>query len=107
MTMSVEAIALAARVGARLRELREDAELTQREIADRMRSHRPIISRLERGDHLQTVGEVARYAAALELDLATVLVCLDDAWHQAAKREFARVDVAQPAADATPAEVAA
>jgi DNA-binding transcriptional regulator YiaG len=55
-------------VGARLRELRTDAELTQTEIARRTGIHRPI---------------VARYAAALGLDTATVLVCLDVEWLEA------------------------
>lgn len=71
---------LAKRVGARLRELRLDAEITQAELARRVKIHRPIVGRVERGVHLLRLEEVARYAAALELDVVTVLVCLDENW---------------------------
>lgn len=70
-------------VGARLRELRIDAEFSQRDIAARMGSHRPIVGRIERGVHALGMRTVARYAEALELDVETVLVCLDPAWRAA------------------------
>lgn len=76
---------IAKTVGARIRELRLDAEMSQRELARRLGSHRPVIGRIENGKHLVDLRMVARIAAALELDVATVLVCLDDAWCAAAK----------------------
>jgi transcriptional regulator with XRE-family HTH domain len=90
--MTLDTHVLAQRVGARLRELRQDAELTQQEVADRMGSHRPIVSRIESGKHLPSLGEVARYAAVLDLDLITVLVCIDDRWHDAAARALSAAE---------------
>jgi transcriptional regulator with XRE-family HTH domain len=72
-------------VGARLRELRVDAELTQSEVARRTGIHRPIIARIERGKHEPSLEVVSTYARALELDAATVLVCLDDPWIEAGR----------------------
>lgn len=73
-------------VGARPRELRLDAELTQADITARTRIHRPIVSRIERGKHDLDVATIDRYARALELDLATVLVCIEPAWIAAGER---------------------
>jgi transcriptional regulator with XRE-family HTH domain len=76
---------IARTVGARIRELRLDAEMSQRELALAIGSHRPVIGRIENGRHLVDLRIVGRIAAALELDVATVLVCLDDEWCAAAK----------------------
>lgn len=70
-------------VGARLRELRIDAELTTEQVAQLMGSHRPIVSRLENGKHDPDLNSISRYARALGLDLADVLVCLDPDWRAA------------------------
>jgi transcriptional regulator with XRE-family HTH domain len=78
-------------VGERIRELRVDAEITQGELARRIGSHRPIISRIERGVHEPDLRTVARIAGALELELATVLVCLDADWRSAGHAERARL----------------
>jgi transcriptional regulator with XRE-family HTH domain len=64
-------------VGARLRELRLDAELTQVEVARRMGSHRPIVCRSERGISTLELGTLAAHALALELDLLDVLALVD------------------------------
>jgi transcriptional regulator with XRE-family HTH domain len=74
---------VALRVGARIRELRLDAELTQRQLAKRIDTHRPIMSRIERGLHQTDLRTIALIADVLELDVATVLVCLDDPWIEA------------------------
>lgn len=71
---------LARRVGARVRELRLDAEMTQEALARRCGSHRPIISRTERGVHELDLRFAARIARALGIDLPTLLVCLDPEW---------------------------
>ena len=69
---------LAERVGARIRELRLDAELKQRELADLIGVPRPVMGRIERGVHQTDLHTVARIAHALDLDLLTVLApCLD------------------------------
>lgn len=68
---------LASQVGARLRALRLDAELSQGELAARAETHRPIISRLERGVHVPDLDVLARMARALDVDVVTVLTPLD------------------------------
>jgi hypothetical protein len=52
-------------------------------MARRVGTHRPIVGRTERGLHVLSLEGVARYAAALELDVATVCVCLDVEWIEA------------------------
>jgi len=69
--------ALATAIGARLRELRLDAELSQGQVARRSRIHRPIVARMEAGRHTQQLHEIQRYARALDLDLLTVLAPID------------------------------
>jgi ribosome-binding protein aMBF1 (putative translation factor) len=69
--LDVHAISRA--VGARLRELRLDAELSQQQLSNLTGIHRPIVCRLERGIHLQQLEEIRRYARALDLDVCTVL----------------------------------
>jgi transcriptional regulator with XRE-family HTH domain len=71
---------IAVRVGARIRELRLDAEMTQRQLADCIGVHRPVMGRIERGIHQTDLYTVARIAHALGLELCTVLVCLDPDW---------------------------
>jgi transcriptional regulator with XRE-family HTH domain len=80
---------VAATVGARIRELRLDAEMKQHELAKRIGTHRPIMGRIERGVHQTDLRTIALIADVLGLDVATVLVCLDDDWI-AAGREAAR-----------------
>ena len=83
--MTLPSTVIAHRVGARVRELRLDAEMTQGELARRISTHRPIVSRVERGLHMPRLEELERYATALELDVATLLVCLDEAWIDAGR----------------------
>lgn len=64
-------------LGAMLRARRIAAGLSRAEVARRMHSYGPIISRIERGKHDQSLDTLHRYAAAvgcvvrlsLELDL--------------------------------------
>lgn len=67
-------------VGARIRELRCDAEMTLDELARRVGTHRPIMTRIELGWHTPDLRTAAKIAAALSIDVATLLVCLDDEW---------------------------
>ena len=68
---------LAVELGARIRELRVDAEMTQDELAERVASDREIIGRLERGLHLPTWRTLAEIAIGLDIDLATLLAGID------------------------------
>jgi len=64
-------------VGARIRELRVDTEMSKRELARRARTHPPIISRIEHGVHVPDLWTLAELARALELDVETVLMGVD------------------------------
>jgi len=67
-------------VGAYLRQLRVDAELSQSQMAALVGSHRPIVARVEAGRHMPEPETLARYARALGLTLDTVTACLDGRW---------------------------
>jgi transcriptional regulator with XRE-family HTH domain len=73
------------RLGQRIRELRVDAEMTQDELAARMGSYRPVVGRIERGKHLLTTAGLERVAVALDLDVPTIAVVLDDEWAEGAE----------------------
>lgn len=62
-----------ARLGARLRELRLAAGLTQAELARRTGIHRPNIARVEAGRHTPSLETLARLATAIGVPTTTVL----------------------------------
>jgi DNA-binding XRE family transcriptional regulator len=62
-----------ARLGARLRELRVAAGLTQAELARRTGIHRPNIARVEAGRHTPSLETLARLASAIGVPTTTVL----------------------------------
>jgi DNA-binding XRE family transcriptional regulator len=61
------------RLGARLRELRVAAGLTQAELARRTGIHRPNIARVEAGRHTPSLETLARLASAIGVPTTTVL----------------------------------
>ena len=61
------------RLGARLRELRVAAGLTQAELARRTGIHRPNIARVEAGRHTPSLETLARLASAIGVSTTTVL----------------------------------
>lgn len=61
------------RLGARLRELRVAAGLTQAELARRTGIHRPNIARVEAGRHTPSLETLARLATAIGVPTTTVL----------------------------------
>lgn len=65
---------LAIELGARIRELRLDAELTQDELAARVGTKREIVGRIERGLHLPSWHTLAEIAFGLDIDLPTLLL---------------------------------
>lgn len=76
---------LARLVGARLRELRLDAELSQGAFAALVGLPRSVISRDELGVNLPSLETCARYARGLGLDLPSFLVVLDPEWRVGAR----------------------
>jgi DNA-binding XRE family transcriptional regulator len=61
------------KLGARVRELRVAAGLTQAELARRTGIHRPNIARVEAGRHTPSLETLARLAAAIGVPTASVL----------------------------------
>jgi transcriptional regulator with XRE-family HTH domain len=61
------------KVGANVRVLREKAEISQEELADRSRLHRTYISGVERGVRNPTVLVLAKIAKALGVDAYVLL----------------------------------
>jgi DNA-binding XRE family transcriptional regulator len=71
---SASAVAIdGVRLGARLRELRVAAGLTQAELARRTGIHRPNIARVEAGRHTPSLETLARLASAIGVPTTTVL----------------------------------
>lgn len=68
-TMTIDGV----RLGARLRELRVAAGLTQAELARRTGIHRPNIARVEAGRHTPSLETLARLASAIGVPTTTVL----------------------------------
>lgn len=64
-------------IGARIRELRIERRLTQRDIARATGICRDNVARVERGRHSTTIDVVLRIAAALEVNPTAILCVLD------------------------------
>ena len=63
--------------GARLRELRTAAGLTQRELAKRSGTSSAAISNFEAGNNAPTLGTLVRLAYALQCDVTQLVEVLD------------------------------
>jgi transcriptional regulator with XRE-family HTH domain len=64
--------------GRRLHDLREQAGLTQQQLADMMRAagskmHRSTIGKIEAGERVVSIGEAAQFAEVLDLKLTDML----------------------------------
>lgn len=57
-------------IGRRLRNLREDADLTQERLASRAGVHRTFVGKVERAESAVTVDTVATFCSALDVTLA-------------------------------------
>lgn len=60
------------RIGIRLKRLRMRAGLRQRDVAERMASHRPIVCRIESGRTILTIETIGRYCNAVGAQLFEV-----------------------------------
>ena len=70
---------LALVVGGKLRVLRGRAGMSLEEVAVIMRSHRPIVGRLEAGRHLQDLDQIEAFCEAVGADIREVLEEVDRA----------------------------
>lgn len=73
---------IAALVGARIRELRLEAEMSQRELANRAYTDRALVGRAERGRHCLKLEQINSYAKALGVETMLILIVLDDDWRE-------------------------
>lgn len=64
-------------IGTRIRERREELGLSQSEVAIRIDSYRPLVSRIEHGHHLVNLETLIRYAMALDVTVAHLVGGLD------------------------------
>lgn len=71
---------LAEAVGALLRMWRWQAAMSLEQVAIRMKSHRPIVGRLESGHHVPSLDSIMRHARATGGDPRQALA-LVDAWY--------------------------
>lgn len=60
-------------LGAAVRELREQQEMSQEDLAFAAESHRNYIGRIERGEQSPSFEHVIRIAAALEVSLQALI----------------------------------
>jgi transcriptional regulator with XRE-family HTH domain len=81
---------LKARFGENVRLLRARAHISQEELASRADVHRTQISLIESGRRLPRIGTVLKLAAALEVDLSTLLdgITYRPRFFSAARGEF-------------------
>jgi len=68
--------AMSVAMGKRIRELRKIRGWTQLDLARRLGSHREIVARVERGQHVSSMDTILRYAQAFGVtpDLITEVV---------------------------------
>ena len=70
---------IAKMVGERIRDLRRAHGWSQAELAHRIGTHRPIVSRVERGVHKQSVRTLTEYATALGVPVWAITNVMDGA----------------------------
>jgi transcriptional regulator with XRE-family HTH domain len=63
--------------GARIRELRKDAELSQEDLAELAELHRTYISGIERGERNASLTSIERIAGALNVSLSKLFEGVD------------------------------
>lgn len=64
-------------IGSNIRRYRELAGITQDELAWRVGSHRPIVSRAERGTHELELKAIYAYADALDIPVGLLIEGID------------------------------
>lgn len=69
---------LAERIGKRIRNLRNEADLSQEELADRCGVHRTYIGAIERGEKNITAKTAEKVGAALNLSIEDLFSDLPD-----------------------------
>lgn len=76
--ITIDHTAIAKRLGDRVRDLRKEAGITQRELAERTGILRPNIARLERGEHLPLLETLLRVGVALGKQPSAIFSVLDE-----------------------------
>jgi transcriptional regulator with XRE-family HTH domain len=66
-------------IGKRIRELREVRGWSQKELAERVGSYRPIVGRIERGKHEQSTETILLYAKAFGVSPELIIEVIEEA----------------------------
>lgn len=69
---------LAEAIGGYIKDLRQKAKMTQSELAARVGTHRPLVARIEAGQHVPTIETIVLYARALGVEPSRILALADD-----------------------------
>lgn len=64
---------IVSRFGRGVRKLREEANLSQEDFAERLNMHRTYVGMIERGERSPTLGTLNAWAQALNLSLAELM----------------------------------
>jgi transcriptional regulator with XRE-family HTH domain len=95
--MSKDDHAAQGNVGKRIREARKMAGLSQKQLADLLKLHRPSVSEIEAGNRSVKAGELRQIADALDVSISWILgqsvddVEDEDPRFELAAREFRRL----------------
>src|SRR5688572_9222846 len=75
MTVTKKRLAVfSSALGRRIAAIRVEKGLTQEKLAERLNSAKPVISRIERGTSLPSLGRLVEIADALEVDVSELFV---------------------------------
>ena len=65
-------------VGARIRQLRTERNLSIKTISERTKMHRPLVSRVELGTYMPRLDTIYRIAQAMDVRVADIVCVIDD-----------------------------
>lgn len=100
----IKAADVGPKIGAQMRAVRKSEGLTIAEVARRMGTHRPIVGRMERGIHDQSIESIVLYARACGRQPTAITHVLDER-RVAARRPEKRSPVEDDAACMMPEEI--
>ena len=76
--MSTDPKTISKMIGQRVREIRTERKLSIKELAERTKMHRPIISRVELGTYMPRLDTLLRFAHALGCNLSDITCVVND-----------------------------
>lgn len=74
--MAFDSVEAAKAIGAALRASRNALGMSQRDVADKLGTHRPIVGRVERGVHPQDLTRLARHMHVARMPMKSLLTII-------------------------------